>query len=123
MDPAQQIREVLSTEILVHRALLRLARTRHVLLRQGRTGEAGAIGLLEAVHHVARRDLEGQRARLMASAPVAAQASLAVLQHIAALARSLSAVERANQALMNQALLAVLHTFRPLPAPSTGVRH
>jgi hypothetical protein len=123
MDPAQQICEVLSTEIVVHYALLRLARTRHVLLRQGRTEQAGEIGLLEAVHRVARRDLEGQRTRLMASAPGAAKASAGVLRHIAALVRSLSAVERANQALMNQALLAALHTFRPLPAPAAGVRH
>src|SRR3989442_13199963 len=44
---AGQLRQILERELAIHRELLRLARSRHLLLKQGRFDEAAALAVLE----------------------------------------------------------------------------
>lgn len=115
---AGRLRRILEREVAVHRELLRLARSRHMLLRQGRFEEAADLAVLEAVHVVALRDLEAGRIRLgrpSAEDPVAVRSA----RQIAALVRGLGAVERANRALWAQRVLnPVLTTVASAPAPA-----
>lgn len=126
MDTARQIREILATEVAVHQTLLRLARTRHLLLRQGRMDEAGELGMLEAAHIMVLCDLEDRRGRFPDSVPAVAQTAARARRRIAALVRSLGAVERANAALLERTALAAVPALRPAPARAgaiNDVRH
>lgn len=102
----------------MHRELLGLARSRHVLLRQGRFEEAADLAVLEAAHVVALRDLEtgrGRLGRLSTEDPMAARSA----RQIAALIRGLGAVERANRTLWAQRVLnPVLAAVAAAPAPA-----
>ncbi len=115
---AGRLRRILEREVAVHRELLRLARSRNVLLRQGRFEEAADLAVLEAVYIVTLRDLEAGRSRLGSQStkdPAAARST----RQIAALVRGLGAVERANRMLWAQRVLnPVLATVASGPAPA-----
>lgn len=114
MDTARQVREILATEVAVHRTLLRLARMRHLLLRQGRTAESDDLAMLEAAHIMVLRDLEQRRSHLPDAGPAGARTTTGARRRIAALVRSLGAVERANALLLNRTTPAVLSALRPV---------
>src|SRR3989442_5929918 len=54
---AGQLRQILERELAIHRELLRLARSRHLLLKQGRFDEAADLAVLEASYIVTLREL------------------------------------------------------------------
>ena len=103
---AARLRAILQREVVVHRELLRLARSRHILLRQGRFEEAADLAVLEAAYIVTLRDLEFRRSRLARQVPGADRVTVRSTRQIAALVRGLGAVERANRALWSQHVLA-----------------
>lgn len=113
-----RLRRILEREVAVHRELLRLARSRNVLLTQGRFEEAADLAVLEAVCIVTLRDLEAGRSRLgrpSTKDPTAARST----RQIAVLVRGLGAVERANRALWAQRELSpVLASVASGPAPA-----
>ncbi len=115
---AARLRAILQREVVVHRELLRLARSRHILLRQGRFEEAADLAVLEAAYIVTLRDLESRRSTLARQVPDADRVTVRSTRQIAALVRGLGAVERANRALWSQrvlapALAAVVAAARP----------
>jgi len=95
-----RLRRILEREVAVHRELLRLARLRHVLLRQGRFAEAAELAVVEAAHLVTLRNLEAGRVRL-GRPPVRGPVAARTAQQIAVMVRGLGAVERANRTLAN----------------------
>lgn len=103
---AARLRAILQREVVVHRELLRLARSRHVLLRQGRFKEAADLAVLEAAYIVTLRDLEFRRRTLAGQVPGADRVTVRSTRQIAALVRGLGAVERANRVLWSQRVLA-----------------
>src|SRR2546428_13991909 len=58
---AGQLRQILERELAVHRELLRLARSRHLLLKQGRFDEAADLAVLEAAYIVTPPGLGARR--------------------------------------------------------------
>ncbi len=107
MDEATaRLRAILQREVSVHRELLRLARSRHMLLRQGRFEEAADLAVLEAAFVVTLRDLEARRGRLAGQLPGADRVIVRSTRKIASLVRGLGAVERANRTLWSQHVLA-----------------
>lgn len=103
---AARLRAILQREVVVHRELLRLARSRHILLRQGRFEEAADLAVLEAAYIVTLRDLEFRRSTLARQVPGADRVTVRSTRQIAALVRGLGAVERANRGLWSQRVLA-----------------
>jgi len=103
---AARLRAILQREVVVHRELLRLARSRHILLRQGRFEEAADLAVLEAAYIVTLRDLESRRSTLARQVPGADRVIVRSTRQIAALVRGLGAVERASRALWSQRVLA-----------------
>lgn len=107
MDEATaQLQAILQREVAVHRELLRLARSRHMLLRQGRFEEAADLAVLEAAYIVTLRDLESRRGRVAGQLPGADRVIVRSTRKIASLVRGLGAVERANRTLWSQRVLA-----------------
>ena len=104
--PAARLRAILQREVVVHRELLRLARSRHILLHQGRFEEAADLAVLEAAYIVTLRDLEFRRSALARQVPGADRVTVRSTRQIAALVRGLGAVERANRELWSQRVLA-----------------
>lgn len=102
---AGQLRQILEHELAVHRELLRLARARHVLLKQGRFDEAADLVVLEAAYIVTLRDLEARRRQLRHRTATKVPDVAAFTRQIATLVRGLGAVERANRALWSQRVL------------------
>ena len=96
-----QLRRILAQEVAIHRDLLALARTRHMLLKQGRFAEAAELTVREAVCIVTLRELETSRSRLRRTA-TSHRAPARSTRQIASLVRSLAAVERATRQLSHQ---------------------
>lgn len=103
---AGQLRKILKCEVAVHRELLRLARSRHLLLRQGRFEEAADLAVMEAACIVTLRDLEASRREVTGAASTDAKDVAKLTRQIATLVRGLGAVERANATLWSQRVLA-----------------
>src|SRR3989442_1973931 len=61
---AGQLRQILERELAIHRELLRLARSRHLLLKQGRFDEAADLAVLETPHIFTLRELEAKTRQL-----------------------------------------------------------
>ena len=102
---AGQLRQILEHELAVHRELLRLARARHLLLKQGRFDEAADLVVLEAAYIVTLRDLEAQRRQLRHKPSTNVPDVARFTRQIGTLLRGLGAVERANRALWAQRVL------------------
>ncbi len=102
---AGQLRQILERELAVHRELLRLARSRHLLLKQGRFDEAADLAVLEAAYVVALRDLEARRRQLRVTGSADIPDVARFMRQIATLVRGLGAVERANRVLWSQRVL------------------
>lgn len=96
-----QLRRILAQEVAIHRDLLALARTRHMLLKQGRFAEAAELTVREAACIVTLRELETSRSRLRRTA-TSHRAPARSTRQIASLVRSLAAVERATRQLSHQ---------------------
>lgn len=96
-----QLRRILAQEVAIHRDLLVLARTRHMLLKQGRVAEAAELTVREAACIVTLRELETSRSRLRRTA-ASHRAPARSTRQIASLVRSLAAVERATRQLSHQ---------------------
>src|SRR3989442_4616606 len=58
---AGQLRQILERELAIHRELLRLARSRHLLLKQGRFDEAADLAVLEDASIVTPLEPAGER--------------------------------------------------------------
>ena len=112
-----QLRRILAQEVAVHRDLLALARTRHLLLKQGRFAEAAELAVREAAYIVTLRELETSRSRLRRTArPHPPQARST--RQIASLVRSLAAVERATRELWHEQVPTDgVHVLMPMSGP------
>ena len=102
---AGQLRQILERELAVHRELLRLARARHLLLKQGRFDEAADLVVLEAAYIVTLRDLEARRRQVRHKTSTSVPDVAAFTRQIGTVLRGLGAVERANRALWAQRVL------------------
>ena len=108
---AGQLRQILERELAVHRELLRLARARHLLLKQGRFDEAADLVVLEAAYIVTLRDLEARRRQLRHKPSTSVPDVAAFTRQIGTVLRGLGAVERANRPV---------GTAGPDPGPGGG---
>ncbi len=112
-----QLRRILAQEVAIHRDLLALARTRHVLLKQGRFVEAAELAVREAACIVTLRELETSRSRLHRTA-TPHHAPARSTRQIASLVRSLAAVERTNRQLWHkQVPTEGVHVLMPMSGP------
>src|SRR2546428_703191 len=102
---AGQLRQILERELAIHRELLRLARSRHLLLKQGRFDEAADLAVLEAAYIVTLRDLESRRRQLRHKTSTKVPDVATFTWQIATLVRGLGAVERANRTLWSERVL------------------
>ena len=102
---AGQLRQILERELAVHRELLRLARSRHLLLKQGRFDEAADLAVLEAAYIVTLRDMESRRRQLRHKTSTKVPDVATFTRQIATLVRGLGAVERANRTLWSERVL------------------
>ncbi len=112
-----QLRRILAQEVAIHRDLLGLARTRHMLLKQGRFAEAAELAVREAVCIVTLRELETSRSRLRRTA-MPHRAPARSTRQIASLVRSLAAVERATRQLSHKQVPAdEVQVLMPMSGP------
>src|SRR5574337_1024439 len=112
-----QLRRILAQEVAVHRDLLALARTRHILLKQGRFDEAAELAVREAACIVTLRELETSRSRLRRMATPHRTPARPTRQ-IASLVRSLAAVERATRQLWHKRVSTDgVHVLVPMSGP------
>lgn len=95
-------RQILDRELVLHRELLRMARLRHMLLRQGRLGEMRALYPVEARKVAEVRHLESMRGALAPRIQhrVTPSDLANATRRIGALIRRIGAVERASWALL-----------------------
>ena len=112
-----QLRRILAQEVAVHRDLLALARTRHMLIKQGRFAEAAESAVREAACIATLRELETSRSRLSRSA-TPHRAPVRSTRQITSLVRSLAAVERATRQLWDkQVPTEGVHVLTPMSGP------
>ncbi len=112
-----QLRRILTQEVVVHRDLLVLARTRHMLLKQGRFAVAAELAVREAACIVTLRELETLRSRLRRTA-TPHRTPVRSTRQIASLVRSLAAVERATRQLWHkQVPTEGVHVLMPMAGP------
>ncbi len=112
-----QLRRILAQEVAIHRDLLALARTRHVLVKQGRFAEAAELAVREAACIVTLRELETSRTRFRRTA-TPHRAPVRSTRQIASLVRSLAAVERATRELVHKHLPTDgVHVLMPMSGP------
>jgi hypothetical protein len=103
--------------VAVHRDLLALARTRHLLLKQGRFQEAAELALREAACIVTLRELETSRNRLGRTS-LQHRVPARSTRQIAALMRSLAAVERSTRQLWHKQVSAAgVKVLTPMSGP------
>jgi len=112
-----QLRRILAQEVAIHRDLLALARSRHMLLKQGRFAEAAEMAVREAACIVTLRELETSRTRLRRT-ETPHRAPVRSTRQIASLVRSLAAVERATRQLSHkQVPTDGVHVLIPMSGP------
>jgi hypothetical protein len=98
----------------MHRQLLRLARSRHLLLKQDRFEEAADVAVMEAAFIVTLRDLEARRRQVARQASAETRSVAKLSRQVTTLIRGLGAVERANFALWSQRVLPPAWTAIPI---------
>src|SRR5947208_15402112 len=96
---AGQLRQILERELAVHRELLRLARARPLLLKQGRFDEAADLVVLEAAYIVSLRDLEARPRQVRHKTSTSLPDVAAFTRETGTLLRGPAAVERATRTM------------------------